>query len=40
MKISYVIPGPMSQGPLGPREVARRQDILRGCTRSPARCRS
>ncbi len=29
MKISYVIPGPMSQGPLGPREVARRQDILR-----------
>ena len=30
MKISYVIPGPMSQGPLGPREVARRQDILRG----------
>lgn len=28
MKISYVIPSPMSQGPLGPREVARRQDIL------------
>jgi hypothetical protein len=30
VKISYVIPGPMSQGPLGPAEVARRQDILRG----------
>jgi allantoin racemase len=29
VKISYVIPGPMSQGPLGPGELLRRQEILR-----------
>jgi allantoin racemase len=28
MRIAYVVPGPMSKGPMGPREVARREALL------------
>ena len=27
MKIQYLVPGPMSKGPMGQKEVVRRQDL-------------